>query len=79
MVRHRGDARLAPQRCGARVVVSGHLHTRRTDWIDGVRFEEVSLGISARATARHAADAYLRRDLARADGLYYRLRENVAW
>lgn len=28
----------------ARVVVSGHLHTRRTDWIDGVRFEEVSLG-----------------------------------
>lgn len=28
----------------ARVVVSGHLHTRRTDWVDGVRFEEVSLG-----------------------------------
>ena len=28
----------------ASVVVTGHLHTRRTDWIDGVRFEEVSLG-----------------------------------
>jgi len=28
----------------AKVVVSGHLHVRRTDWIDGVRFEECSLG-----------------------------------
>lgn len=28
----------------ASVVVSGHLHIRRTDFIDGVRFEEVSLG-----------------------------------
>ena len=28
----------------AEVVVTGHLHTRRTDWIDGSRFEEVSLG-----------------------------------
>lgn len=26
------------------VVVSGHLHVRATDWRDGVRFEEVSLG-----------------------------------
>ncbi|KIW16268.1 hypothetical protein PV08_06319 [Exophiala spinifera] len=31
-------------RFNAKVVVSGHLHVRRTDWIDGVRFEEVSLG-----------------------------------
>ncbi|KAI0017598.1 metallophosphoesterase-like protein [Xylariomycetidae sp. FL0641] len=31
-------------RFGARVVVSGHLHVRRTDWRDGVRFEECSLG-----------------------------------
>lgn len=29
---------------GAKVVVTGHLHVRRTDWIDGVRFEECSLG-----------------------------------
>lgn len=29
---------------GADVVITGHLHVRRTDWIDGVRFEEVSLG-----------------------------------
>ncbi len=27
-----------------RVVVSGHLHMRATDWRDGVRFEEVSIG-----------------------------------
>lgn len=31
-------------RFGAKVVVSGHLHVRRTDWKDGVRFEECSLG-----------------------------------
>lgn len=29
---------------GATVVVSGHLHMRSTDYRDGVRFEEVSLG-----------------------------------
>ncbi|KAF2852566.1 metallophosphoesteras-like protein [Plenodomus tracheiphilus IPT5] len=28
----------------AKVVVSGHLHIRRTDWVDDTRFEEVSLG-----------------------------------
>ncbi|ORY08047.1 metallophosphoesteras-like protein [Clohesyomyces aquaticus] len=28
----------------AAVVVSGHLHVRRTDWRDNTRFEEVSLG-----------------------------------
>jgi hypothetical protein len=28
----------------AKVVVSGHLHVRSTDWVDSVRFEEVSLG-----------------------------------
>ena len=37
------DAQLA-QKYNAAVVVSGHLHTRRTDFIDGCRFEEVSLG-----------------------------------
>jgi predicted phosphodiesterase len=29
---------------GASVVVTGHLHVRRTDWKDETRFEEVSLG-----------------------------------
>ncbi|MCJ1331925.1 hypothetical protein MMC10_008617 [Thelotrema lepadinum] len=29
---------------GAKVVVTGHLHVRRTDWIEGCRFEECSLG-----------------------------------
>jgi hypothetical protein len=28
----------------ARAVISGHLHIRRTDWKNGCRFEEVSLG-----------------------------------
>jgi hypothetical protein len=32
------------KRFNAKVVVTGHLHVRRTDWRDGVRFEEVSLG-----------------------------------
>ena len=32
------------KRYNAKVVVTGHLHVRRTDWRDGVRFEEVSLG-----------------------------------
>lgn len=32
------------RRFNAKVVVTGHLHVRRTDHIDGVRFEEVSLG-----------------------------------
>lgn len=32
------------KRFNAKVVISGHLHIRRTDWIDETRFEEVSLG-----------------------------------
>lgn len=32
------------QRFNAKVVISGHLHLRRTDWKNGCRFEEVSLG-----------------------------------
>lgn len=32
------------KRFNAKVVVTGHLHVRRTDWRDGCRFEEVSLG-----------------------------------
>ncbi|KAH8696380.1 Metallo-dependent phosphatase-like protein [Talaromyces proteolyticus] len=32
------------QRFNARAVISGHLHIRRTDWKNGCRFEEVSLG-----------------------------------
>jgi predicted phosphodiesterase len=31
-------------RFGVRVVVTGHLHMPSTQWIDGVRFEEVSFG-----------------------------------
>ncbi len=48
------------RRFRARVVVSGHLHLRRTDWIDGVRFEEVSLGYPRQWRQERGAAPYLR-------------------
>ena len=49
------------RRFNARVVVSGHLHLRRTSHLDGVRFEEVSLGYPERQwNVARGADAYLR-------------------
>ncbi|MCC2096515.1 MAG: metallophosphoesterase [Hyphomicrobiales bacterium] len=47
-------------RFNACVVVSGHLHTRRTDWRDGTRFEEVSLGYPHQWDARRGIASYLR-------------------
>jgi len=47
-------------RFNARVAVSGHLHVRRTDWRDGTRFEEVSLGYPQQWDARRGMAAYLR-------------------
>ena len=44
----------------ARVVVSGHLHVRATDWRDGVRFEEVSLGYPRHWNQAKGIDSYLR-------------------
>jgi hypothetical protein len=48
------------QRFRARVVVSGHLHIRSTDWVDGVRFEEVSLGYPRHWDPDSGIDQYLR-------------------
>lgn len=48
------------RRYRAHLVVSGHLHMRATDWRDGVRFEEVSLGYPRQWTQARGADAYLR-------------------
>ena len=48
------------RRFRAKVVVYGHLHMRATDWIDGVRFEEVSLGYPRHWNAEDGVDAYLR-------------------
>lgn len=48
------------RRFKARVVVSGHLHVRRTDWRDGTRFEEVSLGYPRQWDAAHGLLPYLR-------------------
>ena len=47
----------------AKVVVYGHLHLRATDWIDGVRFEEVSLGYPRHWNAAKGMDAYLKKIL----------------
>jgi 3',5'-cyclic AMP phosphodiesterase CpdA len=41
-------------------VVSGHLHTRRTDMLDGCRFEEVSLGYPRQWRQEEGIDAYFR-------------------
>ena len=40
--------------------VSGHLHVRRTDWRDGTRFEEVSLGYARQWNQTRGLAAYLR-------------------
>jgi 3',5'-cyclic AMP phosphodiesterase CpdA len=40
--------------------VSGHLHMRATDWRDGVRFEEISLGYPRHWRAETGATGYLR-------------------
>lgn len=45
----------------AKVVVSGHLHMRATDWRDGVRFEEVSLGYPRHWNTDKGAAHYLRK------------------
>lgn len=47
----------------AEVVISGHLHMRATDWRDGVRFEEVSLGYPRHWKPETGATGYLRRIL----------------
>jgi len=48
------------RRFNAVAVVSGHLHTRRTDWRDGTRFEEVSLGYPRQWDPGRGMAAYLR-------------------
>ncbi|MCO4746086.1 MAG: metallophosphoesterase [Proteobacteria bacterium] len=55
--RHTEDWHL---RFHADVVVSGHLHMRATDWRDGVRFEEVSLGYPKHWSEDYEVDAYVR-------------------
>jgi 3',5'-cyclic AMP phosphodiesterase CpdA len=44
----------------AEVVVSGHLHIRSTRWLDGVRFEEVSLGYPRQRAPDLPIEHYLR-------------------
>ena len=44
----------------ASVVINGHLHTRRTDFIDECRFEEVSLGYKRQWNPNLGIDYYLR-------------------
>ncbi|GCE45809.1 3',5'-cyclic AMP phosphodiesterase CpdA [Thermosporothrix hazakensis] len=47
-------------RYGASVVVYGHLHIRATDYVDGVRFEEVSLGYPRQWRQERGMQGYLR-------------------
>jgi 3',5'-cyclic AMP phosphodiesterase CpdA len=51
------------RRFNTEVVVYGHLHLRSTRTIDGVRFEEVSLGYPRQWNPRRGLDGYLRRIL----------------
>ena len=48
------------RRFRARAAISGHLHVRRTDWRDGTRFEEVSLGYARQWDPARGLAAYLR-------------------
>jgi 3',5'-cyclic AMP phosphodiesterase CpdA len=48
------------RRYRATVVATGHLHTRRTDWIDGTRFEEVSLGYPRHWRQELGVDRHIR-------------------
>lgn len=48
------------RRFNAKVVVSGHLHVRRTDDRDGTRFEEVSLGYPRQWKGERGLASYLR-------------------
>ena len=50
-------------RWNVKVVVHGHLHMRATDWRDGVRFEEVSLGYPRHWQQHRGADYYVRQIL----------------
>lgn len=52
----------------ADVVVTGHLHVRRTDWRDKTRFEEVSLGYPAQWDQAKGAKPYLRQILPYCEG-----------
>lgn len=47
-------------RFGLDVVVSGHLHVRATDWRDGTRFEEVSLGYPRQWREHASVATYIR-------------------
>ncbi len=48
------------KRFNARAVVYGHLHIRGTHWIDGVPFQEVSLGYPAQWNRVRGIGGYLR-------------------
>ena len=48
------------KRFNARAVIFGHLHIRGTSWVDGVPFQEVSLGYPSQWDRDRGIGAYLR-------------------
>ena len=48
------------KRFNARAVIFGHLHIRGTSWVDGVPFQEVSLGYPTQWDRNRGIDGYLR-------------------
>ena len=48
------------RRFNACAVIYGHLHIRKTDWVDGVPFQEVSLGYPRQWNPARGIGAYLR-------------------
>jgi predicted phosphodiesterase len=45
----------------AAVVISGHLHIRKTSYLDGCRFEEVSLGYPRQWQVGNGMDSYIKK------------------
>ncbi|WP_027133356.1 metallophosphoesterase family protein [Geminicoccus roseus] len=52
-----------PERFGAIACVYGHLHVRGRRWLDGIRFEEVSLGYPRQWQPERGMAAYVRQIL----------------
>ena len=60
-------------------VVSGHLHVRSTDYLDGVIYEEVSLGYPSNWNQRKGIKNYLRQILPNAQSQHFEHHQGTLW